>query len=390
MTFSRRIPPHATANALTQAVESLRSSGVSFVDLTDSNPTSAGISYPADLLAPLADARGLRYEPRPFGLDSARAAVAADQQRRGADVEPSQVVLTASTSEAYSWLFKLLCDPGASVLVPRPSYPLFEHLTQLEGVRAEPYALEYHGRWAIDFASLDAAPADARAVIVVSPNNPTGSCITERELDRLVAMCGERGWALIADEVFADYLFHPGGAPTDIAARANVLSFTLAGLSKTVGLPQLKLGWIVVGGPPASRRTALAALEVIADSFLSVATPVQAAVAELLRTGSPVRAAIQARTRGNFDVLCRAAATHPACDVLHSDGGWSAVVRVPSTRGEEALVLELLHHERVLVHPGFFFDLPGETYVVVSLLPDPDVFIEAVARVLRFADAVVN
>jgi aspartate/methionine/tyrosine aminotransferase len=390
MTFSRRIPPHATANALTQAVESLRSSGIPFVDLTDSNPTSAGISYPADLLTPLADPRGLRYEPRPFGLDSARAAVAADQRRRGANVDPSQVVLTASTSEAYAWLFKLLCDPGASVLVPRPSYPLFEHLTQLEAVRAEAYDLEYHGRWQIDFTSLDGAPADARAVIVVSPNNPTGSCLTGRELDRLVTMCRDRGWALIADEVFADYVFETGTGMSDIAARADVLSFTLAGLSKTVGLPQLKLGWIVVGGPPASRRAALAALEVIADSFLSVATPVQAAAADLLRNGGPVRSAIRERTRGNFDALRRAAETHPACDVLHSDGGWSAVVRVPSTRSEEAFVLALLERERVLVHPGFFFDFPCETYVVLSLLPDRDVFIEAMARVLRFADAAVH
>src|SRR5687767_14377778 len=207
--FSRRIPPHVQTNALTCAVDALRAAGTRFVDLTESNPTRAGIPYPADLLQPLADDRALRYDPRPFGLESARIAVAADQRRRGAVVDASQIVLTASTSEAYSWLFKLFCDPGSSVLVPRPSYPLFEHLSLLEGVRAEPYALDYHGRWEIDFASLAAAPDDARAVIVVSPNNPTGSCITTAELERLVAICRERNWALIADEVFADYLFEP-------------------------------------------------------------------------------------------------------------------------------------------------------------------------------------
>ena len=392
--FSRRIPTHDQTNALTGAIGALRAAGTPFVDLTESNPTRAGIPYPDNLLAPLADDRALRYEPQPFGLDSARAAVAADQRRRGAVVGAGQVVLTASTSEAYSWLFKLLCDPGASVLVPRPSYPLFEHLTQLEGIRAEPYGLEYHGRWEIDFASLAAAPDDVRAVIVVSPNNPTGSCVSASELDRLVAICRERAWALIADEVFADYLFEPfdslplaqGKPVTDLASRAGVLSFTLAGLSKTVGLPQLKLGWIVVGGPAAQRDGALNALELVADSFLSVATPVQVALPELLRTAAPVRAAIQARTRRNLDALREASRSHPACDVLRADGGWSAVLRVPSLRSEESLVLDLLAQEHILVHPGYYFDFPREAFIVVSLLPPEDVFIDAVARVLRFVD----
>ena len=393
--FSRRIPSHTQTNALTCAVEVLRAAGTTFVDLTESNPTRAGIPYPDNLLQALADDRALRYEPQPFGLESARAAVAADQRRRGAVVDASQVVLTASTSEAYSWLFKLLCDPGASVLVPRPSYPLFEHLTRLEGIRADTYGLEYHGRWEIDFASLDAAPDDVRAVVVVSPNNPTGSCVTASELERLVAICLEREWALIADEVFADYVFE--GAPlrasdasrgvTDIASRAGVLSFTLAGLSKTVGLPQLKLGWIVVGGPAPQRQAALTALELVADSFLSVATPVQVALPELLRAGAPVRAAIQARTQRNLDALREASRAHPACDVLHADGGWSAVLRVPSTRSEERLVLDLLEQERILVHPGYFFDFPREAFLVFSLLLAEDVFADAVARVLRSVDA---
>ena len=391
--LSRRIPPHTQTNELSRAVEALRASGTPFADLTESNPTRAGIPYPADLLAPLSDPRALRYEPQPFGLESARAAVAADQHRRGADVDASQVVLTASTSEAYSWLFKLLCDPGASVLVPRPSYPLFDHLTQLEGVRAETYALEYHGRWEIDFASLAAAPADARAVVVVSPNNPTGSCLTAPELDRLVALCQERQWALIADEVFADYLFHAQAVAsdesrgvTDIASRAGVLSFTLAGLSKTAGLPQVKVGWMIAGGPRHARDAALAALELIADSFLSVGTPAQVALPDLLRQGAPVRAAIQARTRRNLESLRDLARAHPACDVLRADGGWSAVIRVPATRGEDRLVLDLLEQQRVLVHPGYFFDFPREAFLVVSLLPAHDAFVDAMARVLRFVD----
>ena len=191
--FSDRLPPHTDTNRLTRALEALRARGESIIDLTESNPTRVDLPYPSDLLSPLADPRALRYEPHPLGLAAARAAVAADHARRGVAVDPAHVVLAASTSEVYTWLFKLLCNPGAAVLVPRPSYPLFEHLTRLEGVRAEPYDLEYHGRWQIDFASLSDAPADARAVLVVSPNNPTGSYVTAREVERLEAFCRERG-----------------------------------------------------------------------------------------------------------------------------------------------------------------------------------------------------
>jgi len=383
--FSRRLPPHAETNALTRAVEALHGRGVAFVDLTESNPTRAGILYPSSLLEPLADARALRYEPHPFGLPSARAAVAADQRRRGAQVDPEQVVLTASTSEAYSWLFKLLCNPGERVLVPRPSYPLFEHLTRLEGVCAEPYDLEYHSRWTIDVHSIAAAPADTRAVLLVSPNNPTGSYINADELEQIAGLCRERQWALVADEVFADYALDAERPLTDIASRSDVLSVTLAGLSKSAGLPQLKLGWMIVGGPARERDAALAALELVADSFLSVATPVQVALPELLRAGTSIRAAIHGRIRRNLDALRESARAFPACEVLRTEGGWSGVLRVPSTRGEERLILDLLERERVLVHPGYFFDFPREAYIIVSLLPPEETFADAMARVLPFA-----
>ena len=382
--FLRRLPPHAEPNALSRAIVALRAEGTPIADLTETNPTCAAIPYPDGLLASLADARALRYEPHPFGLPSARNAVAADQRRRGARVDPAQVVLTASTSEAYSWLFKLLCDPGEAVLVPRPSYPLFEHLTALEGIRAHPYALEYHGRWAIDVDSIAAAPQDVRAVLVVSPNNPTGSYLDDEELQRLSRLCRERRWALVADEVFADYALDAVHPLTDIAARSEVLSFTLAGLSKSVGLPQLKLGWCIAGGPQPERDAALAALELIADTYLSVGTPVQVAVPRLLDAGVSIRAAIQERIRRNLTTLRAAAGRYPACDVLRTEGGWSAVLRVPATRSEEQLALDLLSTERILVHPGYFFDFPREAYVVVSLLPPHDVFEDASARLLRF------
>jgi aspartate/methionine/tyrosine aminotransferase len=382
--ISRRVPPDAGANAVTRLVEELRAEGRSIADLTESNPTRCGIPYPGAILAPLSDPRALQYEPHPFGLPAARAAVAADQQRRRVSVDPAHVVLTASTSEAYGWLFKLLCDPGDAVLVPQPSYPLFEHLTALEGITAYPYALEYHGGWRIDMAAIQRAPATVRALLVVSPNNPTGSFVSAAELAELSAACRSRGWALIADEVFADYLLEASSPVTDIAARSDVLAFTLGGLSKTVGLPQLKLGWCIAGGPPAERDAALRALELIADSYLSVATPVQVAAADILRDGAAIRTAIQGRIGRNLKTLRSVAARHPACEVLTVEGGWSAVIRVPSTGSEEDLVLNLLRRERILVHPGYFFDFAREAYVVVSLLPEVDVFDEASARLLQF------
>jgi alanine-synthesizing transaminase len=383
-TFSRRLPAAADVNALSRALEALRADGIDYVDLTGSNPTHAGIAYPPSLLAPLSSAAALSYDPDPRGLAVAREAVAADARRRSAVVDPAHVVLTASTSESYSWLFKLLCDPGQCVLVPRPSYPLFEHLTQLEGLRAVPYDLEYHGRWEIDFETLAAAPADARALLLVSPNNPTGHFVSARQAEHLTRLCRARGWALIADEVFADYPLEATAPFTDLAGRLDVLTFTLGGASKSLGLPQVKLGWMVVGGPPRERDAALHALELVADTFLSVGTPVQVAAPVLLHAAAPIRAAIHDRIRSNLAILRRAAALCPSCTVLPVEGGWSAVVRVPATRSEEALVLDLLQRERILVHPGYFFDFVREAYLVVSLLPPRDVFAEAIGRVLGF------
>jgi alanine-synthesizing transaminase len=383
--FSRRLPPHADLNALTRALENRRADGRPVVDLTESNPTRVGFSYPPDLLSELASARALRYQPQPLGMDSAREAVAAEYARRGAILQPGRVVLTASTSEAYTWLFKLLCDPGDTVLVPRPSYPLFEHLTRLEGICTVPFHLEYHGRWEIDFETMDAAPARTRAIVIVSPNNPTGSFVSTRELERLYALCRDRDWVLIADEVFADYPLEADAPVTDIAARADVLCFTLGGLSKSAGLPQVKLGWMVVGGPRTACEAALGSLELIADSFLSVSTPVQIAAPGLLERGTAIRVQIHDRARANLAALRALAASFPACEVLNTEGGWSAVVRVPSTRSEEQLVLDLLDREGILVHPGYFFDFPRDAFLVVSLLPPSPVFAEAAARLLQFA-----
>lgn len=383
--FSNRLPGHAEVNALSRAVASLRAAGTALVDLTESNPTRGGFPYPADLLSAAGSDRALCYDPQPFGLGIAREAVAADYARRGVAVDAADVVLSASTSEAYSWLFKLLCNPGEAVLIPQPSYPLFEHLTRLEAVRAVPYRLEYHGRWDIDLASVAAAPDEVRAVLIVSPNNPTGSYVSVREAEALAAICRDRGWAIVADEVFAEYALEASSPATEVVRDLGVLSFTLGGASKSLGLPQVKLAWTIVGGPPDVRARALSALELIADTFLSVNTPVQVAAPDLFRRGAAIRSAIHERVSRNLSCADACVRSYPACDVLRPEGGWSAVVRVPATRGEEALALGLLQDEHVLVHPGFFFDFPHEAFVVVSLLPPQDVFADAFERVLRYA-----
>jgi aspartate/methionine/tyrosine aminotransferase len=383
--FSNRLPGHAEVNALTRAVAGLKAAGTALVDLTESNPTRVGLPYPADRLIAAATDRALCYDPQPLGLRTAREAVSADYARRGVAVDPECIVLSASTSEAYSWLFKLLCNPGESVLIPQPSYPLFEHLTRLESVRAVPYRLEYHGRWEIDFESITAAKDDVRAVLLVSPNNPTGSYVTAREADTLAAICRERGWALVSDEVFAEYALDAEEPATEIARRAKVLSFTLGGASKALGLPQMKLAWTIVDGPVKERIDALSGLELIADTFLSVNTPVQVAAPDLFRRAAPIRQAIHERVSRNLAAARDVVRAYPACEVLRVEGGWSAVVRVPATRSEDALALGLLQQEHVLVHPGFFFDFPHEAFVVVSLLPPQDVFADGFGRMLRYS-----
>jgi alanine-synthesizing transaminase len=381
--ISSRLPASLELNAVSRALDAKRRSGTPVLDLTETNPTSAGFTYPKDLLEPLADPRALTYDPQPLGLWAARAAVAADFRRRGIAISADRVALTSSTSEAYALLFKLLCDAGDAVLVPLPSYPLFEHLTQLECVQPIPYALEYHGSWRIDIESVRrAATARVRAILVVSPNNPTGSFLHRDDLAELSELAATNGWAIIGDEVFADYPLDPAPSATHVLARADVLSFSLGGLSKSAGLPQLKLGWIGFGGPSAKVDEALAAYELIADTYLSVSTPVQAAAAELLAGGAAIRAQILARVRRNLESLRSLASHHPSLDVLRVEGGWSAVVQVPQLRAEESLVLDLLEKDNVLVHPGYFFDFSREAFIVLSLLVDPAAFDQAIARVM--------
>jgi aspartate/methionine/tyrosine aminotransferase len=380
--FSSRLPSELAPNALSRAVERWRRSGRVILDLTETNPTRVDVPYPPDLLHGLSDARSGTYRPDPLGASDVRQAVAEEYVARGASIDADHVVLTASTSEAYAYLFKLLTDPGDSVLVPQPSYPLFELLTRLEGVRADPYRLARLDDWSIDRDSLQRSlAASTRAILVVNPNNPTGSMLRVSDRDWLVTTAREHGHALVSDEVFGEYPIAPRPEATSLAGENRALTFTLGGLSKSAGLPQVKLAWIVVSGPDRLAAQALERLEVIADSYLSVSTPVQIAARRLIEGGREVRAAIAHRIRRNFDRLRSLADVHPALTVFAPEGGWSVVVRIPTTDGEEAFVLRLLDEAGVLVHPGYFFDFEEEAFLVLSLLPSPDVFDEAIRRI---------
>lgn len=365
--FSRRARWDAPVNQLTIA----RHGRTDLLDLTESNPTRAGIAYPLDELSDaLARAARATYSPDPLGIRSAREAVA-----ESINTHPDDIVITASTSEAYSYLFKLLTDPGDAIATATPTYPLLEHLASMELVELRHFPLKLHRRWELDAESLAHAIGErTRAIVVVNPNNPTGSFVNASEQQLLAA----RALPVISDEVFLDYPLEGSGTTF---ASDDVLHFALGGLSKSAGLPHYKLGWIRVGGPAAARREAVAALELIADNFLSVATPVQVALPELLRIAPRIRAAISARTRENLETLKLIVTTKSEWQLLPVEGGWSAVIRVPQTRSDEELALDFLERG-VVVHPGYFFDFERDGWFVVSLLTPPDVFREGLRRIV--------
>lgn len=370
-------------NRLAEARARLEARGTSIIDLTVSNPTQVALEYPSALRLALDS----DYCPESLGLGSAREAVASYLRGQDLDVDSHQIVLTASTSEAYGLLFKLLCDPGDEVAIPRPSYPLLEYLARLESVVSVPYSLELHAKWEIDVAALRSRVTPrTRAVVMVNPNNPTGSFVSSVELREVSALCRQHGLALIVDEVFGCYpLTGPGRGPSVLDQDPAVLTFVLGGLSKAVGLPGLKLGWVVLTGPSAAVATALERLELICDTYLSVATPVQLALGAVLDQGRQVTRRIAARVRQNHACLGRMVAEHPTTDLLPVEGGWYAVIRVPATVPEERLTLDLLERAHVLVYPGYFFDFPSEAFLVISLLPEPHPFEDAARRVLSIA-----
>lgn len=375
-------------NRISALLEERRARGDRVLDLTESNPTKAGIEVPGDAIrAALADPGALVYSPDPRGMPSARAAVARWYAREGFAVSPERLVLTASTSEAYAWLFKLLCDPGDEVIVPAPSYPLFEFLATLESVALRTVPLEHDGRFRLDLPAIERAIGPrTRAIVVVHPGNPTGTFLSRGELALLDELCRRRDLAIVSDEVFWVY----GGAPDPqragvVALETSALSFSMSGLSKPAGLPQLKCGWIVVGGAASLAEAALERLETIADTYLSVGTPVQVGLDRLLVLGDEVRGHIRDRVAANRARLERAVAAAPALSLLRSEGGWYAVLRVPLVRTEEEWVLDLLGEDGVLVQPGYFFDFPMRGLLVVSLLTAEEEFEEGIGKLVERA-----
>ena len=400
--FSSRTDWTLTPNRLAIHLDERRRQGLSILNLTESNPTRCGFDFDQGaILDALREPRSLVYEPEPRGLLPARAAVAGYYAERGAHVDPRQIFLTTSTSEAYSYVFRLLADPGDAILAPRPSYPLFDFLTRLSDVELVHYPLVIPTTndlpprhplpgdqgWQIDLEAIEKTLSESsrrvRAILAVHPNNPTGSFVRPAELDFLLDLCRRHQLALITDEVFADYAFADNVSP--VASHTGVsraLTFTLSGLSKISALPQMKLAWLVANGPPDDLAAALDRLEVIADTYLSVSAPLQHALPRLLELRRQVQPQILARLRQNLAWLDRSLAAEPPVTRLPSEGGWYAILRVPSIRTDEDWAVELLTRDGVMVHPGHFYDFVSEGHLVVSLLPEPEIFQAGMEEIL--------
>ncbi|MCW5965466.1 MAG: pyridoxal phosphate-dependent aminotransferase [Bryobacterales bacterium] len=392
--YSTRLPWDLPENPLFVIRQERTAQGREVLDLTGSNPTSCGLGDWNEAIAKaLAQPGSAHYHPVPQGSAEARAAVAAYYSSLGWNADPEDLLLTASTSESYSMLFQLFCDPGDEVLVPRPSYPLFQHLGGLAGVGLQPYLLQFAGEWQVDFPSLEAAVGDrTRALVVVNPNNPTGSYLRPPEAQRLLELCAERGMALIADEVFWEYslrdhqhLTTPGITSPErawfAAAESPALCVSMGGLSKSAGMPQMKLGWMLVRGPEQEKVRVMARLRWIADTYLSVSAPVQEALPALLGIGAEIRASIQQRVRLNLGAIATWQRNTPSVSLLPAEGGWSAVLRLPSVVDDEQWCERFLREVGVWVQPGYYYDLAGGAYVVLSLLSPPGALVEGLARI---------
>jgi aspartate/methionine/tyrosine aminotransferase len=386
--FSRRTNWNLSANRYSLAVDAARQAGRTLLDLTASNPTTVGLHYERErILRALQHPRALEYEPAAKGILPAREAVAGYYAARNIALSPEQIILTVSTSEAYSYCFRLLCDPGDEVLVPSPSYPLFEFLADIQDVKLIPYELVYDHGWQIEFESLRGKiTGRSRAIMVVHPNNPTGHFTRAWELERLNTLCREHELALVADEVFLDYGLGDE-TPLSFAANTDALTFTLSGLSKICALPQIKVAWIATSGPQELVRTALDRLDVIADTYLSPNAPVQWAVPELLATRGEIQRQLRERALHNLHELDAQLQHSRMTTRLALDAGWYAVLRTPSSRSDEDVAIALLEQEGVLIHPGHFFDFPGAGYLVASLIAPEVEFREGIGRVLRAIDA---
>src|SRR6266436_9753006 len=385
--FAKRTNWNMTPNRLSEALAAHRAAGRPLIDLTVSNPTECGFEYDSSaILDALRNPAALAYEPNPKGLESARRAVAEYYGDREEKISAEDIYFSTSTSEAYSYVFRTLCDPGEELLIPSPSYPLFDFLADIQDVSLVPYSLLYDHGWQIDFHALEQAITPrTRGVIVVHPNNPTGNFVKSAEMAKLNAICSARDIAIIADEVFLDFAF-VGSRPASFAADRGAPTFTLSGLSKICGLPQMKAAWLIASGQQQWKSEALARLEVIADTYLSVNAPVQLAIPGFLEQRHVFQKQVISRVRRNLAELDRQLASHRVCSRLAVEGGWCAVVRVPVTHSDEELAIGLLHTYGVYAHPGLFYDFPSGGYLVVSLITAEENFSQGIERVLAYLD----
>jgi alanine-synthesizing transaminase len=383
--LSRRLQWDQACNALAGEVAARKARGLATIDLTESNPTRVGLAYPeAELAEILGRSAAADYPPHPLGLPEAREALAAALSRPGDQVAPDDLVLTTSTSEAYSHLFKLFGDPGDEVLTAAPTYPLLDELTRLDALELRHFRLEPGRRFALDAGEIERALTPrTKLLVLVHPANPTGTFLSQAEQDAVVDLCAAHALPWISDEVFADYALEAkagdgarGRRAGAAAAREQTLALSLGGLSKSAGLPGWKLGWIRVGGPTAERRRIVAALERVADAYLSVSTPIQRALGDVLALALAIQATILERLYRNLEVLEGVFGDLPAVELFRPEGGWSAVLRVPRLVTDEHLVLGALRDAGVLVHPGYFFDFETDGFLVLSLLPEPGHFLE--------------
>jgi aspartate/methionine/tyrosine aminotransferase len=381
--FAKRTHWDLTANRLSEALARHRAAGKPLVDLTVSNPTECGFVYDQRaILDALSNPAALKYEPVARGLATARQAVAEYYAEHGASAGIEDIFLTTSTSEAYSYVFRLLCNPCDEILIPTPSYPLFDFLADLQDVKLARYPLVYDHGWQIDFHTLEQAITPrTRGVIVVNPNNPTGHFAKRVEMEKLNGICAAYKLAIIADEVFLDFSLGTGRPPS-FAGNRDALTFTMSGLSKICGLPQMKAAWLVVGGPQELKSEALARLEIIADTYLSMNAPVQLAMPSFLSHRSAFQNQLMDRVRRNLAELDRQLALQKVCSRLEIEGGWYAVLRVPATHTDEESALALLNEKGVYVHPGHFYDFPSRGYLVVSLIAFEKTFVDGIARLL--------
>ncbi len=378
MHFSKRTDWPSGSNRLTQLINEKKKNGASLIDLTESNPTRCGFDFLNEkLLKPLSDPKNLTYAPDPCGLREAREAISAYYAEKNISISPEQLILTAGTSEAYSFILRLLCDPGDRVAIPRPSYPLFDYLTALNDVNTNSYSLSCEqNTWQISKDRLAAVFLEnPKALVLVNPNNPTGNFIKPEELAQLNERCRRSGSAIISDEVFLDFTWDSKKPPpVSLAGNEAVLTFTVSGISKILALPQMKLPWIVVTGPKALKEKALERLNVISDTYLSVNTPVQRALGLWLGNRQPVQQEILERVRANDDYLVKKFENNKKISVLTGEGGWVAVLRFQSDRSDEEVSLSLLQQHDVIIHPGYFFDFEGENFLVLSLLLPSEIF----------------